>query len=133
MALGINCLSREFPGKETEVLSPCPRCGVELFNRKLLWKSVGHSSGQTRKTTCCPSCELPLQNDPKARRLGFFAIVLALLTVAPGSELLHLFMGGGWSTIVKVVLLTFACGIMVYSIVAIPYVPQGAQRRAEPS
>ena len=101
--------------------SPCPRCGIELFDRKLPRKSVGHSPGQARRTSCCPSCQVPLQNDPRARGLAAVASAIGLFAIY-GLDGLNTLLGDGWGAIVRTGVLASASLVLVYSIMAFPYV-----------
>ncbi len=104
--------------------SPCPKCGIELFHKRLVWKETELFPGKQRRTTCCPSCGVPLETDRKARVIAFGALLLAGLSWFLVSDLLLPLIGSGWAAIGKGVVAVSACGLIVFSVVAFPYVTQ---------
>ena len=117
-------LGCKFNERMVVVLSPCPRCRAELFYRRLPWRSIESTSGNLRKTTCCPSCDLPLHTDPKSRRIGVLALLFLALNTAYGASLIDPLVGSGWGTIFRIMLCAVFGGVFVYSVLAFPYVAQ---------
>ena len=108
------------------MLSPCPKCGIELFYRRLPRKSVRYSAGCVRKTFCCPSCDLPLQTNPTAQSIKLIAVLVVLSTATYGAELLSPLLGNGEATLARIALFAVSCGLVLYAIIAFPFVAQEA-------